>query len=256
MTIKRFLATVVTAAAISGSAPAWADLALMLTAGAPLPFPGFAGPSVTIFDQVFAPPPGNAADLNPAAGAVTFVGPLGAWNINITTGLGSVVLGGPAMDLSSVNVSTIGSLVPPAPPVGGAGTSLEIKLSENNLNIGAAMQVLNFLGSIGGTADGRISWSMYVDDSNALFGLSQLIGMGTFTGANDAPFSDLLNTMRAVSDTFSMTLRVVIEHGDGIANTSFNFSGAALRGVPEPGTLLVLGAGMLLLAFVRLRQRG
>ena len=100
---------------------------------------------------------------------------------------------------------------------------------------------------------------MYVDDGNALFGVSQLIGMGSASanGVNDAAFSGALSNMRPLTDTFSMTLRVVIEHGDGIANTSFDFAASTLRAstlrVPEPATPLLLAGAMMLFAFAARR---
>src|SRR5271169_653075 len=52
---------------------------------------------------------GGAHDFNPEAGAITFVGSIGTWKINVTTGLtkpavGSVTL--PVMDLNTVDTST------------------------------------------------------------------------------------------------------------------------------------------------------
>jgi hypothetical protein len=60
--------------------------------------------TVTIFDQ-------EAGDANPAVGAVTFIGAVGAWNLNVTTGLGFPVLGSPTnlnVDLNSVDLTSSG----------------------------------------------------------------------------------------------------------------------------------------------------
>ena len=247
MKINKLLAAVA-AATLLASAPASADLALRLSTQAPLPIPGVPGPGVTVFDQVLVPPPGTVPDQNLVPGAVTFIGPLGAWIVNVTTGIGSGVFGDPRLDLNSVNVSTFGLGGNP-----GGGGAITIQLSENNLTLGAAAQLIQFLGAIGGTTEGRISWRMDVDDGNTLFTLSQLIGMGQFTSNLNAQppqiaFSDNFTNLRQIQDTFSMTLTVVIEHGDGARSSSFNFTGFT---VPEPATLLLFGIGLVLIAFAR-----
>lgn len=52
------------------------------------------GYEVLVFD-------GGAGDLNPLAGAITFLGPLGQWNLNVSTGIS----GGNYIDLNSINTS-------------------------------------------------------------------------------------------------------------------------------------------------------
>ena len=230
------LITALAAAALLASAPASADLALRLSTESPLPIPGVPGPTVTVLD-------GGAGDGSPGVnGVVAFAGPLGAWIVNVTTGIGSGLFGDPRLDLNSVNVSSFGAGGFPA-----GGGAITIQLSENNLTLGAAAQLIQFLGAIGGTTEGRITWSMWVDDGNTLFALSQLIGTGSHT-APPFGFADQFTQLRQIQDTYSMTLRVVIEHGDGIRSTSFNFTGFT---VPEPATLLLFGIGLVLIAFAR-----
>lgn len=50
----------------------------------------------------------GTGDFDPTVGSVTFIGPIGNWNVNVTTGVTYPALGTtdtPKMDLNSVNVS-------------------------------------------------------------------------------------------------------------------------------------------------------
>src|SRR5207244_4992543 len=60
------------------------------------------GAPVTITDQL-------AGDMNPAVGAVTFLGPVGDFSFNVSTGFTKPILGSalsPSMDLNSVDISS------------------------------------------------------------------------------------------------------------------------------------------------------
>lgn len=203
----------------------------------PSPFP--APPVLEIADN-------GMGDLNPAVGLIGFIGAVQGFNVTIG-GVGGGANPGAELDLVSVAVSTFGGANQPA------SGALELTLSEQNLNVASGANLLNFFSAIGGTTQGRVSYWMYVDDGNNLFGLSQLIRMGTFTGTpgNNA-FEDDASALRSITDTFSMTLRVVIEHGDGTRTTSFDFNGMTGR-IPEPSTLLLFGIGVLGLAMLRRR---
>jgi hypothetical protein len=75
------------------AAPAQAALILRLTSGAD---------SVTVTD-------GDANDACPLLGCVTYIGDVGVFTVNVSTGLSDPLLGGDSfaqMDLNSVNLST------------------------------------------------------------------------------------------------------------------------------------------------------
>ena len=185
---------------------------------------------------------GGVGDSSATAGVVSFNGVVGtAWILNVTTGVGSPFYPDPHLDLNSINASNIG----------GVGTQLDISLSDSGFTLSSLAGVMDFIGSIGGTTQGMVTWWMYVDDTNALFGTQHLIGMGTNSGPT--AFSDSFSSGAFVDGTFSMTLLVRINHGNGLRTSSFDFEGVG-RFVPEPGTIALLGIGLLGLAFVRRRK--
>lgn len=179
-------------------------------------------------------------------GILTFNGTIGTFTINVTTGITYPLLGTttfPRMELSTVNLS-----------IQGAGT-LRILFSEVGF---ISSPVPNFLTEIGGVTDGTIGAKTYLNNSNTLFS-GNVVPTGTvladftsppFAGAFSAAVSSGL--VSPLLSPFSLTLEATIVHGNTVEVTSFNL---AVQPVPEPGTLLLLGFGLVGVGIYGRRRR-
>ncbi len=190
-------------------------------------------------------------DKHPTAGWVTYIGPVGSNWMVTTTGVGSPYYTTPHLDFNSISASNV------VDEQNFGGNHLDLYLSDTGFSLSSIAEIVNFLGSIGGTTRGMVTWDMFIDDTDTLFGTQQQIGI---TGSNGPiEFSGSVLEGARVDGTFSMTLHVRINHGNGEKTSSFNFEGVGQRErfarlVPEPGTALLLGLGLFGLAWIRRRS--
>lgn len=213
----------VLAVALLGAVPlAHADMILRLTEG---------GSSVSIADQ-------GAGDACPDVGCVTFIGAVGVFIINVSTGLSKPLLPASSfeaeMDLNSVNVSS-------------SGGTLVIELTDTDF---PATEGGALTAEVGGTTQGSSEFWAYKDPENQEFGTTSDIslhlgpfGPGAFSGTASTSHDALL--------AYSMTLVAAITHG-GAATSSFNLN--VINSVPEPGALILLGTGLVAVAVLGLRR--
>jgi len=186
------------------------------------------GIDVTVTDD-------GAGDSYPGLGTMTFLGPVGSFNVNVTTGVSKPQLTGGVMDLNSINIS------------GGAGGTLVIGLTDTGFTGSFPAYTANY----GGTTTGTVDFDFWHDPNDAQFGGGTIlpaapisVGPGAFSGSSTNPI--------APGTPYSLSIFATINHGEGSQNTSFD---AELRPVPIPPAVWLFGSGLLGLAGVARRRR-
>jgi hypothetical protein len=172
---------------------------------------------------------GGPGDALPGTGEVGYMGSLGVFNLNVTTGFASPDNGTselPLFNLNSIDVSNSGS-----------GGTLTIMFTETGFTSGPVFETI-----VGGTNHGALSFKTYADNTNTAFGTGTLIGdLGaTGIGAFDATTSTIFNA----SNPFSMTAVAKITHGIGNEASSF---GLSVNVAPEPVSYALFIIGGILL---------
>jgi PEP-CTERM motif len=160
------------------------------------------------------------------SGLVVFMGPLGDWTMNITSGWTNPLIGTDhvnAIDMLSGNSTT------------NAPGTLTITLKQDGLEGSPS----NWIAWLGGTTDGTIDFSLLLND----------VVVADYYASTGA-FHDSGSGQIDVLGPYSLTLVATITHDHAGDMSSFDYHVK----VPEPSTLALLGSGLLLTGWAGRRR--
>lgn len=219
--------------------------ALMALAGVGLMVgSAMATPTLTLYDgtNTVTVNDDEANDSYAAPGIVTYIGSIGEWNLNVSTGINLGTPTEPRLDLNSVNTST------------GDGSSLRLEFYDYGFDASA---ITGFWTGIGGTTEGTITGAVYYSLDNGT-SWEEMTTFGPFVGSDASPSafsgsSSIYTPFPAFADSVAFKLTATISHaaGDNVV-TSFD---EEIAPVPEPATMLLFGTGLAGLAGIARRRK-
>jgi hypothetical protein len=173
----------------------------------------------------------GCTDANAGLNQVTYVGTIGTWTLNVSTGSSHGASVGTDLDLNSANSTT-------------AASTLTILFSDSGFTSGAGGRTL----SVGGTLQGAMSSvSFGAWEGATLFDTAPADRIGSILTFTTSPFAGTSGGPGAGAD---LTERAILT-ATGAGSTSFNF---ALAPVPEPASVMLFG-GMLLATVGAIRRK-
>jgi hypothetical protein len=180
---------------------------------------------------------GNSVLINDTDndGIVAFSGNIGAWDINVSVGAGSALLGPGKMDLYSVNTSS-------------TGTASILSIAFTQTDMTQVFPGWNL--KLGGTAVNlqSVSYSAWADNANGAFATTgaSVTHIGTVGPFNPAPASysgSVTGLVAGLTANYSLTQQIQVQGIRGVANS---FGGdAEITPVPESSSLIMLGIALL-----------
>jgi len=233
---KMFVAAVVAVTALLGSATsANASFALRISSGAS---------TVIVSDENLAITPSatNPDGSLGVPGLLTYSGTVGAFTINVTTGLGPPIQANNDSHHASIHLNNVSVTT-------STGGTLSLELSYTGFTLASSSAGIQLNSTMGGITGGTVEAWQVLDLDNGLFAPTAsgeaVTHHGPFTATTGpAAFS---GNQQAVTGTpysstpFSITERVVISH-TGAATTSFDIDSVAV--VPAPPSVIMCLTGL------------
>ncbi|MGH7116190.1 MAG: PEP-CTERM sorting domain-containing protein [Stellaceae bacterium] len=180
----------------------------------------------------------NTVSANDALtpGFAKYEGAVGNFTTSIDLGTGFPAIGqlsDPALDLTSLDLTT-----------GTAGGTLTVSLTETGFT--TTTDIRQFLSDITGVyTNSNATMNTYFDTTNTAFGTGTLLSSGLLDNQQG------LVSVPPITGPYSLSEIVTVNAGPN-ALASID---AAIIDTPEPGSLPLLGAGLLVLGALRLRPR-
>jgi hypothetical protein len=183
--------------------------------------------SITIED-------GGAGDQLATPGVVSYIGSVGNFILNVTTGVTKPVIGSvtdPKLDLNSINIAS------------GSGGTLTISFTETGFSSKEFTSGFGFYSLVGGTisAGGIVEFQTYWDQGDTAFVTTNLLselgpfGVGAFSGTSASVEFPYPN------NPFSLTVVATIN----LSKPGYASFDAEVSPVPEPAAMFLVGAGLI-----------
>ena len=175
---------------------------------------------------------GGIGDSAAGAGTILWTGGIGSFFLNVITGDSKPILA----NSMNLNYSVRSS---------GLGGTLTLKLTDTDFNASGGAHSFIAADIGGGVAGSSTRYRTYSDAANAEFGMTNMLfDSGVLTPPPAAQAVD--GDGSVIGNPFSLTQVIEITHTGFRGNTASTISsGDARVSVPEPGSMLLLGAGLL-----------
>lgn len=187
-------------------------------------------------------------------GVINWQGPVGYFNLAMTLGWSKPEIGNtdiPKLELNC-NANSYSHTISGIPYT---GSTLTIEMSDTGFIL-AANGLNGFTTSLGGSnRNNTVTLSTWFDNNNGIFVQGSPISSLEFTGGGASYSADKIASTYPGNSPFSVTMVATIMQSGGTSSTkaTTQLTGRIIPN-PEPGTILLLGLGLLGLGIISRRK--